>query len=198
MQRAERAALPSVVLRRLPSRAVLSAIPAAARPGSAADHRLDRRRCEGQCRRQGADADAERDGAMTASSTSIRDMFAALRACWVPPPKDEARHGMEYTIRFAFKRDGEMVAPPRMTYASHDAPADGARHLSRGDRCGAQALHAAAFQRRHGRRGRRPPDRHPLRRRAHDRSEAGSSDVALIARIESDVLRHSRASGTVR
>jgi len=29
---------------------------------------------------------------------------------------------MEYTIRFAFKRDGEIVAPPRVTYASHDAP----------------------------------------------------------------------------
>ena len=55
---------------------------------------------------------------------SIRDMFAALRACWVPPPKDEARHGMEYTVRFAFKRDGEIVAPPRVTYVSHDAPAD--------------------------------------------------------------------------
>ena len=55
---------------------------------------------------------------------SIREMFAALRACWVPPPKDEARHGMEYTIRFAFKRDGEIVAPPRVTYASHDAPVD--------------------------------------------------------------------------
>jgi hypothetical protein len=55
---------------------------------------------------------------------SIRAMFAALRACWVPPPKGSARHGMEYTIRFAFKRDGELIAPPRMTYASHDAPAD--------------------------------------------------------------------------
>ena len=54
---------------------------------------------------------------------SIRAMYAALRACWVPPPKDEARHGMEYTVRFAFKRDGEMIAPPRVTYASHDAPA---------------------------------------------------------------------------
>jgi hypothetical protein len=28
---------------------------------------------------------------------------------------------MEYTIRFAFKRDGEIIAPPRVTYASHDA-----------------------------------------------------------------------------
>jgi hypothetical protein len=55
---------------------------------------------------------------------TIRSMFAALRECWVPPPKDEARHGMEYTIRFAFKRDGEVVAPPRMTYVSHEAPAE--------------------------------------------------------------------------
>jgi hypothetical protein len=53
---------------------------------------------------------------------SIREMYAALRACWMPPPKDEARHGMEYTIRFAFKRDGEIAAPPRRTYSSHGAP----------------------------------------------------------------------------
>jgi len=55
---------------------------------------------------------------------SISAMYAALRACWVPPPKDAARHGMEYTVRFAFKRDGEMIAPPRVTYSSHDAPAE--------------------------------------------------------------------------
>jgi len=54
---------------------------------------------------------------------SIRDMFAAFRACWVPPPKAEAHHGMEYTIRFALRRDGSMIAPPRMTYSSHDVPA---------------------------------------------------------------------------
>jgi hypothetical protein len=55
---------------------------------------------------------------------SISATYTALRACWVPPPKDEARHGMQYTIRFAFKRDGEVVAAPRVTYSSHDAPAD--------------------------------------------------------------------------
>jgi hypothetical protein len=56
------------------------------------------------------------------SLDSIREMYAALRACWMPPPKDEARHGMEYTIRFAFRRDGEITAPPRMTYSSREAP----------------------------------------------------------------------------
>ncbi len=29
---------------------------------------------------------------------------------------------MQYAVRFALKRDGEMVAPPRMTYSSHNAP----------------------------------------------------------------------------
>jgi hypothetical protein len=70
---------------------------------------------------EGTDADAGRT-ADDHKLDSIGEMYAALRACWVPPPKDEARHGMEYTIRFAFKRDGEVLAPPRMTYASHDAP----------------------------------------------------------------------------
>jgi len=55
---------------------------------------------------------------------TIRDLFAALRACWVPPPQDEARPGMQMSVRFAFKRDGEMIGPPRVTYASPGAPAD--------------------------------------------------------------------------
>jgi hypothetical protein len=54
---------------------------------------------------------------------SIGEMHAALRTCWMPPPKGSARHGMEYTVRFALKRDGEIIAPPRVTYSSHDAPA---------------------------------------------------------------------------
>jgi hypothetical protein len=58
------------------------------------------------------------------SLDSIREMYAALRACWTPPPTDEARHGMEYTIRFAFRRDGEITAPPRRTYSSHEASDD--------------------------------------------------------------------------
>jgi len=62
------------------------------------------------------------DQAAEKSLDSISEMYAALRACWTPPPKDAARHGMEYTIRFAFKRDGEITAPPRRTYSSHDAP----------------------------------------------------------------------------
>ena len=136
MQRAQRNTLSSVILRRFPSRTVPAALPAAVRRGFAADHRLDRRQArarqtprapdERPSRRSGRQRqrDWQDDTAGDHPLNSIGAMFAAFRACWVPPPKDEARHGMEYTIRFAFKRDGEIVAPPRVTYASHDAPAD--------------------------------------------------------------------------
>jgi hypothetical protein len=52
---------------------------------------------------------------------SIRDMFAALRTCWNPPDEDAAQSGMQMSVRFAFKRNGEIIAPPRVTYAGSDA-----------------------------------------------------------------------------
>jgi hypothetical protein len=53
---------------------------------------------------------------------TIADMFAALRTCWVPPPQDEARAGMQMSVRLAFKRSGEMIGAPWVTYASPGAP----------------------------------------------------------------------------
>jgi hypothetical protein len=92
--------------------------------GDPADNKAGAAKNEQTGDRAGEQSSGENDMANDHPLDSIREMFAALRACWVPPPKDEARHGMEYTIRFAFKRDGAIVAPPRVTYASHDAPAD--------------------------------------------------------------------------
>jgi hypothetical protein len=53
---------------------------------------------------------------------TVRGMFHALRACWVPPAEDEARAGMQMTVRLAFKRSGEIIAAPRVTYASPGVP----------------------------------------------------------------------------
>jgi hypothetical protein len=52
---------------------------------------------------------------------SLRELFAALRTCWAPPPPDEAVRGMQMSVRFSFKRTGEPVAVPRVTYASSEA-----------------------------------------------------------------------------
>jgi hypothetical protein len=55
---------------------------------------------------------------------TIGDLFAALRSCWSPPPADNAREGMQMSVRFSFKRSGEMIGAPRLTYATSGAPAD--------------------------------------------------------------------------
>jgi hypothetical protein len=49
---------------------------------------------------------------------TIGDLFAALRSCWSPPPAEAAREGMQMSVRFSFKRSGEIIAAPRMTYAT--------------------------------------------------------------------------------
>jgi hypothetical protein len=55
---------------------------------------------------------------------NIGDLFAALRSCWSPPPDDAAREGMQMSVRFSFKRSGEMIATPRVTFATAGVSAD--------------------------------------------------------------------------
>jgi hypothetical protein len=46
----------------------------------------------------------------------IGDVFAALRACWALPGK-EAGSGQQMTVRLSFKRNGDLLGRPRITYA---------------------------------------------------------------------------------
>lgn len=55
---------------------------------------------------------------------TIGDLFAALRSCWSPPPSEMARPGMQMSVRFSFKRSGEIIAAPRVTYATAGVPAN--------------------------------------------------------------------------
>jgi hypothetical protein len=55
---------------------------------------------------------------------NIGDLFAALRSCWSPPPEDAGREGMQMSVRFSFKRSGEMIATPRVTFATAGVSAD--------------------------------------------------------------------------
>ena len=54
----------------------------------------------------------------------IDEMGPLLSMCLELPPAEEARAGMRVTLKLAFKRDGELIAPPRFTYVTHEAPAD--------------------------------------------------------------------------
>jgi hypothetical protein len=55
---------------------------------------------------------------------TIGDLFAALRSCWSPPPAETSREGMQMSVRFSFKRSGEIIAAPRLTFATSGVPAD--------------------------------------------------------------------------
>jgi hypothetical protein len=55
---------------------------------------------------------------------NIADLFAALRSCWTPPPADSAKEGMQMTVRFSFKRSGDLIGPPRLTFATVGTPAE--------------------------------------------------------------------------
>jgi hypothetical protein len=55
---------------------------------------------------------------------TIRALFAALRACWLPPDADTTHPGMQMSVRFAFKRTGEIIGEPRVTYTTPGIDAD--------------------------------------------------------------------------
>lgn len=55
---------------------------------------------------------------------TIGDLFAELRSCWSPPPPDAAREGMQMSVRFSFKRSGEIIGAPRLTYATAGVSAE--------------------------------------------------------------------------
>jgi hypothetical protein len=50
--------------------------------------------------------------------------MAALRACWVPPPLDQSRAGMQITVQVSFRRNGELLGQPRITFESSGASDD--------------------------------------------------------------------------
>lgn len=55
---------------------------------------------------------------------TIGDLFSALRSCWSPPTADEAREGMQMSVRFSFNKSGGLIGPPRLTYATAGVAAD--------------------------------------------------------------------------
>ena len=79
---------------------------------------------------------------------------AAAQRCGAP------RHGIHHPLCLKAQRRDRGAA---LRYLCEPRRCgEGARHLSRCGQCRACPLHAAAFQRWHGRGGRRPPDRSPL------------------------------------
>src|ERR1700756_827150 len=52
---------------------------------------------------------------------TLTDLEAALLACWVPPPLEQSRRGMQITVLMSYKRNGELFEQPRIVFQSREA-----------------------------------------------------------------------------
>src|SRR5262249_4084907 len=52
---------------------------------------------------------------------TVTDIKAALLACWVPPPMEQSRLGMQITVLMSFKHNGELFGQPRIVFQSREA-----------------------------------------------------------------------------
>ena len=57
----------------------------------------------------------------SAPINTLNELEVALLDCWVPPPMEQSRPGMQITVLISFKRNGELFGQPRITFQSGDA-----------------------------------------------------------------------------
>jgi hypothetical protein len=62
---------------------------------------------------------AQEDGIPNLAALSAR-----LKQCWEPPALPRGNPGMEITVQFTFKRDGNLLGRPRITYETRNATDD--------------------------------------------------------------------------
>jgi hypothetical protein len=55
---------------------------------------------------------------------TLQQLFAAMDACWEPPPLEQSRPGTEITIRFSLNRSGDIIGEPRFTYSTPSLPTE--------------------------------------------------------------------------
>ncbi|ABE39829.1 conserved hypothetical protein [Rhodopseudomonas palustris BisB5] len=53
---------------------------------------------------------------------NLNELFAALKQCWRPPQLTPGDPGMQITVLVSFKRDGEILGKPRITFESANTP----------------------------------------------------------------------------
>jgi len=60
----------------------------------------------------------------TVPLNTLKAIEVALQACWVPPPINQARPGMQITVMMSFNRSGELFGQPKITFESIGASND--------------------------------------------------------------------------
>jgi hypothetical protein len=71
---------------------------------------------ESRAESEPAPAPGDADATHPEDLSTIRDLFSALRQCWVPPDKEHASAGTQMSVRLSFNRSGDIFGQPRITY----------------------------------------------------------------------------------
>ncbi len=74
---------------------------------------------------------------------TLRDLFAALRACWTPPAVENAYPGMQMSMRFSLNRDGKLIGRTARHLCEPRGEPEDPRPLSRRVHAIAAGLRAA-------------------------------------------------------
>ena len=53
--------------------------------------------------------------------STLDGMFERLKGCWRGPKLPRGHPGMQITVLFSFKRDGELLGRPRITFETPDS-----------------------------------------------------------------------------
>src|SRR5215510_6083426 len=56
---------------------------------------------------------------------TLTDLEAALQACWVPPPMEQSRLGMQITVLMSFKRNGRAIRTAKDHFSVEGSVEDG-------------------------------------------------------------------------
>jgi hypothetical protein len=59
--------------------------------------------------------------AQAGAVSTLDGMFEKLKGCWRGPELSRGHPGMQITVLFSFKRDGELLGRPRITFETPDA-----------------------------------------------------------------------------
>ena len=130
------------------------------RPGPAPDHREPRRWTRSRTRkRHRTDVDGPITSSTRCATCSTRCGPAGCRR-----RRTRREPGMQMSVRLAFKRSGEIIGTPRVTYTSPDAPPRARDVYHDAITAALERCTPMPFTDGLGRRGRRPADRHPFRR----------------------------------
>ena len=93
-------------------------------------------------------------------ANTLREMGAALWSCWFPPAGTQ---NFQVTIIFSFKRNGEVLGKPRITYSTFNGDVEEQRRIMGLILTSLEACTPVAVTPRTRRRDRRTPLHHDVR-----------------------------------